>query len=232
MSNSMSISSNTVSSMSLSGLDIETAMAAVQSTRANLLENQLKSQMESVQQKNEQMASINEHMNQLRLDLASLESQIPVKQDLETAISRMEDLLTKCKNPDQWIGISNVWGGDDPQASIEMEQMLKDLGIDTSGIKDIDANGTRDASNPMIKQFISELDSKLDSLKNLDQEITAKKTEIENSKTQIDNLSNSQQMEMLRLQSLSNKRNEAFDLLSNFIKKMQDNRSSIIGNMR
>ena len=232
MSNSMSISSNTVSSMSLSGLDIETAMAAVQSTRANLLENQLKSQMESVQQKNEQMASINEHMNQLRLDLASLESQIPVKQDLETAISRMEDLLTKCKNPDQWIGISNVWGGDDAQASIEMEQMLKDLGIDTSGIKDIDANGTRDASNPMIKQFISDLDSKLDSLKNLDQEITAKKTEIENSKTQIDNLSNSQQMEMLRLQSLSNKRNEAFDLMSNFIKKMQDNRSSIIGNMR
>lgn len=232
MSNSMSISSNTVSSMSLSGLDIETAMAAVQSTRANLLENQLKSQMESVQQKNEQMASINEHMNQLRLDLASLESQIPVKQDLETAIARMEDLLTKCKNPDQWIGISNVWGGDDPQASIEMEQMLKDLGIDTSGIKDIDANGTRDASNPMIKQFISDLDSKLDSLKNLDQEITAKKTEIENSKTQIDNLSNSQQMEMLRLQSLSNKRNEAFDLMSNFIKKMQDNRSSIIGNMR
>ncbi|WJH32173.1 hypothetical protein N6H13_15585 [Paenibacillus sp. CC-CFT742] len=40
------------------------------------------------------------------------------------------------------------------------------------------------------------------------------------------------QMEMLRLQSLSNKRNEAFDVMTNFIKKMQDSRSSIIGNMR
>lgn len=51
-------------------------------------------------------------------------------------------------------------------------------------------------------------------------------------KGQIDALSNSQQMDMLRLQSMSNKRNEAFALMTNFIKKMQDSRSSIIGNMR
>ena len=49
---------------------------------------------------------------------------------------------------------------------------------------------------------------------------------------QIDTLSNTQQMDMLRLQSLSNKRNEAFDLMTNFIKKMQESRSSIIANMR
>ncbi|MBU5355305.1 hypothetical protein KQI74_23895 [Paenibacillus barcinonensis] len=55
---------------------------------------------------------------------------------------------------------------------------------------------------------------------------------VQSLKGQIDALSNSQQMDMLRLQSLSNKRNEAFDLMTNFIKKMQDSRSSIIGNMR
>lgn len=54
----------------------------------------------------------------------------------------------------------------------------------------------------------------------------------ETRKAQIDALSNSQQMDMLRLQSLSNKRNEAFDVMTNFIKKMQDSRSSIIANMR
>ena len=37
---------------------------------------------------------------------------------------------------------------------------------------------------------------------------------------------------MLRLQSPSSKRNEAFETMTNFIKKMQDNRNSIIGNMR
>ncbi|MDK8193885.1 hypothetical protein QP794_27770 [Paenibacillus sp. UMB7766-LJ446] len=51
-------------------------------------------------------------------------------------------------------------------------------------------------------------------------------------KSKIDALSSSQQMDMLRLQSLSNKRNEAFNVMTNFIKKMQDSRSSIIGNMR
>lgn len=45
-------------------------------------------------------------------------------------------------------------------------------------------------------------------------------------------LLDAQQTDMLRLQSLSNKRNEAFDVMTNFIKKMQDSRSSIIGNMR
>ena len=48
----------------------------------------------------------------------------------------------------------------------------------------------------------------------------------------IDSLSSSQQLDMLRLQSLSNKYNEAFDLMSNFMKKMQDNRSNIVANMR
>ena len=51
-------------------------------------------------------------------------------------------------------------------------------------------------------------------------------------KGMIDGESNSQQMDMLRLQSMSNKRNEAFDVMTNFVKKMQDSRSSIIGNMR
>lgn len=48
----------------------------------------------------------------------------------------------------------------------------------------------------------------------------------------MDALSNSQQMDMLRLQSMNSKRNEAFDVMTNFVKKMQDSRSSIIGNMR
>ena len=65
---------------------------------------------------------------------------------------------------------------------------------------------------------------------------TIKKSELEiavqDIKSKIDAASNNQQMDILRLQSLSNKRNEAFDTMTNFIKKMQDSRSSIVGNMR
>src|SRR5690606_7738967 len=55
---------------------------------------------------------------------------------------------------------------------------------------------------------------------------------IQTLKSQIDSLSNTQQMDMLRLQSLSNKRNEAFEIMTNFIKKFHDANSSIVGNMR
>ena len=51
-------------------------------------------------------------------------------------------------------------------------------------------------------------------------------------KTMLDSLNPSQQIDMLRLQSLSAKRNEAFEQMTAWIKKMQDVRSSIIGNMR
>ncbi|SDC91985.1 hypothetical protein SAMN02799630_01723 [Paenibacillus sp. UNCCL117] len=79
-----------------------------------------------------------------------------------------------------------------------------------------------------------------ESLKEFDQEAAAKQsftsaefdTLAASLKSKIDAIANSQQMDMLRLQSLTNKRNEAFDVMTNFIKKMQDSRSSIIGNMR
>lgn len=50
-------------------------------------------------------------------------------------------------------------------------------------------------------------------------------------KSQIDAASNSQQAEMLRLQSLTNKRNEAYEMISSMMKKVQDNNSAILRNL-
>ena len=63
-------------------------------------------------------------------------------------------------------------------------------------------------------------------------EVGQVRTSIQQMRGQIDSQTNSKQMDMLRLQSLSNKRNEAFDVMSNFTKKVQESRSSIIDNMR
>lgn len=117
-----------VTSIDLQSMDLETALMMVQTQRAALLEQQLKTQLDAVQQRNQQIAQLNEQLQQAQQR------------------------------------------GD--QAAVQAI------------------------------------------------------------KSQIDALSSSQQMDMLRLQSLSNKRNEAFDVMTNFIKKMQDSRSSIIGNMR
>lgn len=128
-----------ITAMDIQGMDLETAMMAVQSQRANLLESQLRTQMEEVQKRNQQIAELNSKIAQLRADRGT------------------------------------------PKSSLSVAETDK---------------------------------------------------QIEQLKSQIDSLNSSQQMDMLRMQSLTNKRNEAFDLMSNFIKKMADSRSSILGNMR
>jgi len=121
-----------VSGMDLAGMDIETALMAVQSQRTQLLDEQLKNQIQAVQEKNNQAAQLNDQLSQLNGQERTPENQ----------------------------------------------------------------------------------------------------AQIDAVKSQLDGLQNSQQMDMLRLQSMSNKRNEAFDVMTDFVKKMQDSRSSIIGNMR
>ena len=48
----------------------------------------------------------------------------------------------------------------------------------------------------------------------------------------IDSLNSQSQLDMIRLQGLINKRNQAFEMASSFLKKDQQTRDSIIGNFR
>ncbi|MED5019139.1 hypothetical protein P9847_17655 [Paenibacillus chibensis] len=156
--------SNAVGQIDLSGMDLETALQAVQEQRASQLDQQLNQQINDVQKRNEQIAGINDllsNVNNARAQ-ASTDGQYTLPEDVSSKLSEK--------------GL-----GDVSKASYTKDELDK------------------------ISQDL---------------------------KGQIDSLSNSQQMDMLRLQSLSNKRNEAFDTMTNFIKKMQDSRSSIIGNMR
>jgi hypothetical protein len=55
---------------------------------------------------------------------------------------------------------------------------------------------------------------------------------VANIKGRLDTIGNTQQMDLLRLQTLLNRRNEAIDLASMTIKKHADKNEAIIGNMR
>jgi hypothetical protein len=54
---------------------------------------------------------------------------------------------------------------------------------------------------------------------------------IQQLKTQIDSLGNNQQTEMIRLQSLTTKRNESFEIISTFLAKIAGVNEKILGNM-
>ena len=168
--NSIGVSGNQggVETINVSSVDLETAIMAVQGERAKLMEQQLRDQIQAVQDRNEQIAKLN---------------------DAQSKLSEVQADLPDDAQTNQGIN--------DDQKEI-LKKAMEEVGLNTK--------------LPENKGEIDALRSQL--------------------KSQIDAQSNSQQMDMLRLQSLSNKRNEAFDVMTNFVKKMQDSRSSIIGNMR
>jgi hypothetical protein len=156
-----------VSQIDLQGMGLEEALAAVQSQRTQLLEDQLQSQISAVQARNENVA----RLNSVLAGLYQVKGRFGTSAPANAAVTSKEQS--------------------------DLSQLYLAAGI----------TGT-----PKTK---GEVDAQINIVKQL-----------------IDSLGNSQQMEMLRLQSMTNKRNEAFDVMTNFVKKMQESRSSIIGNMR
>lgn len=182
-----------IANIDLSSMDIETALMAVQSQRSQMLEEQLKGQLEAVNARNTQIASLNN-------TVASLNGDIPEFEQL-TALFKDSD------GGHATIALTDKVGTGDTTVGDLIKSLSKDYGLDSDG------------------------DGKIQKA-DLEKAFESNEREISQAKHQVDALGNSQQMEMLKLQSLTQKRNEAFDTMTQFIKKMQDSRSSIIGNMR
>jgi len=176
-----------VQSIDVRSLDIETALMAVQTTRANHLETLLKDQMAAVQAKNDKIAQFNQILGGLNAMAAKFKPDAKAGEKLD--LSHM--------NADEQAAWYEMVGG--------VQKQLVEAGFDTSKAP-----------------FDVKVDIKKGDLDGL----------VQQTRSQIDALTNTQQMDMLRLQSLSNKRNEAFEIMTNFVKKLQDNNNSIIGNMR
>jgi len=143
--------------------------------------------------------------------------------NLNGALEKLRGLqaaVTGLKDGDK---INDQIKGNDYQIEREVNQLLSDGQAQVTGSKDNIGRMT-DAKGNTKNAWQGSLNGNYTKA-----ELTAL---IESIKGAIDTKNSSQQMDMLRLQSLTNKRNEAFDLMTNFIKKMQDGRSSIIGNMR
>ncbi|HZY20504.1 MAG TPA: hypothetical protein VFE82_18690 [Ramlibacter sp.] len=182
-----------ITTINIQGMDLETALLAVQTNRANVLETQLMEQMKAVQEKNETIAKLNLALGQLSGLSAKFKSDM-------SATTEVRDYIK----------------ADDYQAEKPINNALKDAGLTIDTGK---AGRTTDNANYWGGVNGSTTKGEIESL-------------IQTVKSRIDAMGNTQQQDMLRLQSLSNKRNEAFDIMTNFVKKMQDSRSSILSNMR
>ena len=203
MSNTINLTPiNKITEATIANMDVETAMMAVQSNRVHILEGELKAQVLVVQAKNEQVNRLNQARDALNSVLGKFGSSAKPE---ETVGDQAALKPVSSKNP--------IWGG------IELTYPYAEANV---AIRAADVNPFNKAPNnagyiehitPETKK--SDIASAIDAIK-----------------SQIDSLTNSQQMDMLRLQSLSSKRNEAFETQTNLSKKFQDPRNSIVGNFR
>lgn len=218
----------------ISGLDIETALMTVQSTRAQLLEDQLKSQLNDVKARNERISNLNNTLSTARNLQACFKADAKAdariadlpkedKKNAEKSIDEKYKAQYNAMSPEQQNGAKFIAG-----LFTSGHKGVKGYQEEMNAAKNLDASASK--SSVLMEQLkqqgaIAGVEINVANKGELDKLV-------ENIKSAIDSESNSQQMDMLRLQSLSNKRNEAFELMTNFIKKMQDSRSSIISGMR
>lgn len=160
-----------------------------------------------------------------RLLDTQLAQQIDLIKDRNAKVDKLNNLLTSLTD------LSKLYGSTDGTAKLEDQKGWKDL----SDTQKKEAKEKLDAALKETGLTMADLAGAQGAIdtNNMGKITLGQVTvAIEKTRGMIDSLNNTQQMETLRMQSLSNKRNEAYDLMTNFIKKMQDNRSGIISNMR
>jgi hypothetical protein len=198
-----------VNMQNIQSMDIETALMMVQSERTKLLDTQLQTQIQEVQNRNEQVTKLNNVLGALNTYATKIEGNEPGS------------------TPD-----GSKWSeADQDEIEIPMNDAIRAAGITDLGFTATGRRTQLDADGKPVPGAGDEIINakNVGGVGTTKAQIDAAITKV---KGMIDAAGNSQQMDMLRLQSMSNKRNEAFDVMTNFVKKMQESRSSIIGNMR
>jgi hypothetical protein len=228
-------STNAISAADLANMDIETALMAVQSQRANLLEEQLKGQMGAVQQRNSSIENLNNLLAAVRnqrppgkttdtADTGNATFQIPTKDFIPAQQAYVDDLRSQRDGLQAQVDAGGVAAA---AAQIALDAVNVNLVPAEARLARITAPDAAATETVALTTALNVYGFKSGNLTQDEYGILA-----QNITSRIDGLNSTQQLDMLRLQSLTNKRNEAFDIMTNFIKKMQDGRSSIIGNMR
>ena len=247
-----------INMISLEGLDLESMIMAVQTNRVNVLDEQIKSKMEVVQARNVRINELNANMSGMNAAIqriggdgaatnsltgtALTDFLAAAPKQIDTAAMESRTSIATIANSMAAPGQQNQTG----QSRWLKEEMVKQgypvstamAGLPTTASGTAAVNLT-DAQQATFKAEANAFRSWL----NNPESPTTMKTDPEAAKvttrgqaeayvkslqTQIDSLGNTQQMDMLNLQSLSNKRNEAFEIMTNFMKKFNDSRAGII----
>ena len=184
--------------------DIQTLIQMIQGERVRLLDQQLVDQVKTVQSRNEQMANLNNVLSEL---------------NAASARFTKTDANAKLKDTPDWNKAEqHVTNGNMDTQGINVRDRigmaLGKAGLDSQTILGATFEATERGGTGNIGDVTKgQLDAAITKIKGM-----------------IDAESNNQQMDMLRLQSLSNKKNESIEILTNTQKKHNESASGIIRN--
>jgi len=187
--------------------DIQTLIQMVQSDRVKLLDQQLVDQVKAVEARNKQIAKLNDVLTRLNAYATQIEGTDP-------------DDKPKAKD----------WTNE----KIKQYEIPLNDAILAAGITDLGFKSRTGQRTPNKDERQDGSAGKLVTGTNIVTGSTTKSeidTAITKVKGLIDAESNNQQMDMLRLQGLNNKKNESIEILTNTQKKHTDANTNIIRNI-
>jgi hypothetical protein len=186
--------------------DIQTIIQMVQSERVRLLDTQLVDQVKTVQARNDQIAKLNNVLSELNAAAARFDG----KSDPTSKLSSTKDWGKAEQHVTNGTMVNQATNVRD-----KVGMALGEAGLDSKTILNATFQANKGGGTGSIGDVTKgDIDAAVTKIKGM-----------------IDAESNNQQMDMLRLQSLNNKKNESIEILTNTQKKHTDAASNIIRNI-
>jgi len=192
-------------SQAIASGDIQTLIQMIQGERVRLLDTQLVDQVKAVQARNDKIAKLNDVLSKLTAFQGAI--------DGTEAKSKVKDW--------NWDKVDQL---EIPLNDAIAEAGITDLGFTGAGRVTPGPGQSLDDGHGHVLRGQTNICNGDTNKGQIDAAITKVKG-------LIDAESNNQQMDMLRLQSLNNKKNESVEILTNTQKKQTDSNTSIIRNI-
>ena len=192
-------------SQAIASGDIQTLIQMVQGERVKLLDAQLVDQVKAVQARNDQIAKLNNVLSALTKFQGAIDGTDAGSKVKDWNWDKVDQYEIPLNDAIKQAGISDIGFTGDGRVTPGPGQSVDDgHGHVIRGQKNTCNGGTTKG----------QIDAPITKIKGM-----------------IDAESNNQQMDMLRLQSLNNKKNESIEILTNTQKKHADGTSNIIRNI-
>lgn len=241
-----SIKPGSLSPAEVGALDTESMLCYVQMSRANNFENELRKQIDGMKEKNSKVTENNNQIATTKEEIGNYRQQID---KLNSSIFNSVTYDKKKVLTEAHISSADIPGGSTSRhipVELGNQIMAYQQSENTAGcyvgypvVATIDEskNVVTCMQVPVdaIKAFAAALDQHINNDKtvaSLNNDISISESKIKGLQDESDAASNSQQLDMLKLQETMSKLNQAMDMVSNMMKKFADSRSSIIQSIR